>query len=468
MRRLGLVVIAAVQLLITLDTTIVYVALPKIQDSLHMSAAGLSWLVTAYALTFGALLLFAGRLGDIVGRRLLFTLGIILFTAASLAAGLADGEALLLAARAVQGTGAALATANALSLITSTFPEGAERNGALGVYSAMAAAGGAVGLLAGGLLTDLASWRWVFFVNVPIGILVAALTPVSLQETARTVMRRDILGTLTGSASIALLVYGLSHSADSGWSTTLTWGSLAAAAVLLATFILIESVARQPLMPFWILRDRPRAGSYLMMLLINAALFGMFFFLTQFFQNVLGYSALTAGLAFLPASAGFVAGAALASRLAERVAARLLSVVGTVAAGVGLVWLTQPGPGSSYLLPILVPLLLMSVGTGLTFVVLTIVATDRVSVADGGLASGTLSTFRQIGISVGLALLATVAVAVNTSRLSELGPHPSAALALRAAISGYHAGFGVAAVLALAAAIVAVLTLPGSKSRGAN
>lgn len=455
---LGLAVIAAVQLLITLDTTIVYVALPKIQGALHLSTVGLSWIVTSYALTFGASLLLAGRLGDIAGRRRLFTAGIVAFTATSLVAGLANSEALLLTMRAAQGISAAFAAANALSLITTTFPEGVSRNRALGVYSAMAAAGGAVGMLAGGVLTDLVSWRWIFFVNVPIGILVAVLTPRSLDETPRTSMRLDIPGVLTGTFGVALLVYGFSNTAEAGWSAGSTLVLLAAAVAFLAAFVLIESRAREPLMPLWILRDRQRAGSYLMMLLLNAAVFGAFFFLTQVFQRVLGYSALVAGLAFLPASIGFVAGAALASQLASRHAARVLAALGSVVATVGLGWLARSGPGSSYV-SIVLPLLLMAVGTGFAFVVLTITATANVDPANSGLASGTLSTFRQIGLSAGLALLATIAISSTKGDLAALGRHPAAAAVIQAASAGYRVGFAVAAALTLVAAVAAVLTL---------
>ena len=464
-RALGLVVIAAVQLLITLDATIVIVALPRIQEDLHFSTAGLSWVVTAYALPFGAFLLLAGRLGDIFGKRYMFIRAIAVFTAASLAAGFARDPAFLLAARAVQGASAAFAAANALALITATFREGKERRRALSIYTAMAAAGGAIGMLAGGVLTDLISWRWIFFVNIPIGIVVALLAPNSLSEAPRVTLRIDIIGAIVGGIGISLLVFGLSYSADTAWSDPLTVAALAGAIVFLTAFVMIEVRVRQPLMPLWILKDQVRAASYVIMLLLNASLFGAFFFLTEFFQDVLKYSPLLAGLAFLPASVGFVAGAAIVPRLIDRFSARVLAIAGTLTAAAGLAWLTQPSAGSSYVAGVLGPLILMSVGTGLTLVVLTITATEGISSTDGGLASGTLSTFRQVGISLGLALLPTIAITVAKDRLSGGPPHPSALAGSAAVLSGYHASFAVAAILAVVAAAAAVL-LAAQGNRG--
>src|SRR6266566_9617519 len=293
---LALLVIATAQLMVLLDATIVNVALPHIQRALSFSGSGLEWVVNAYALTFGGLLLLAGRAGDLLGRRQMFIAGLLLFSAASLAGGFATSQAWLLAARAVRGAGAAIIAATALALIATTFPEGPPRNRAMGVYAAMSVAGGAVGLIAGGLLTTYVSWRWVFFVNVPIGLLVAAMAPRVLGESARRRGRFDLPGAITATGGLALLVYGLSSAATSPngvshWGDTKVVASLAASVILLVSFVLIEMRSRHALMPLRIFRNRDRTGAYVIMLCVGTALFGMFFFLTLFVQSFRGYSA---------------------------------------------------------------------------------------------------------------------------------------------------------------------------------
>src|SRR5215472_2427186 len=312
-RRLGLAlaVISLAQLMLVLDELIVNTALPHIQRALHFSGTGLEWVVTGYAVAFGGLLLLGGRAGDSLGRRRMLRSGIAVFTLASLIGGLATLSWQLIAARVLQGAGAALAAPAALSLITVTFPEGKQRTRALGVYAAMTGMGGGVGLIAGGLLTTYASWRWVFFVNVPLGVLLAAGARYVLPESQRYRRRWDLPGAITGTAGFALLIYGLTRGATgpdgiSHWGDAATMASLGGAAVALVAFVLIEARAPQPLLPLWIFGDRNRAGVYLILLCLAATFFGMFFFLTLFTQGVWGYSPLRGGLAYLPFIAGFI------------------------------------------------------------------------------------------------------------------------------------------------------------------
>jgi EmrB/QacA subfamily drug resistance transporter len=344
-RRLGLalVVIATAQLMVVLDATIVNVALPHIERALGFSGSGLEWVVNAYAVTFGGLLLLGGRAGDILGRRRVFVFGLLLFSAASLLGGFATSEWWLLTARAVQGVGGAVIAPTALALITTNFPEGAPRNRAFGVYAAMAGAGSATGLLLGGILTTYLSWRWVLFVNVPIGIVVAAAAPRVLAESPRRPGRIDVAGAVTGTGGVALLVYGLSKAATgpdgvSHWGDAQVLVSLAASVVLLVSFVLIERRSSRPLLPMRLLADRSRSGAYLIMLCIATGLFGVFFFLTLFIQNVLGYSAIRAGIAFLPFAVGVVIASALASQLVPRIGPRPLIVAGAAAVAGGTFW----------------------------------------------------------------------------------------------------------------------------------
>ena len=334
-RRLGLalLVIATAQLMVVLDATIVNVALPHVQRALGFSGTGLEWVVNAYAVTFGGLLLLGGRAGDIFGRRRVFVFGLLLFSAASLLGGFATSQWWLLTARAVQGVGGAVIAPTALALITTNFPEGGERNRAFSVYAAMAGAGSAVGLLLGGILTTYVSWRWCFFVNVPIGIVVAAAAPRVLAESPRRPGRIDVAGAVTSTGGVALLVYGLSKAATgadgiSHWGDAQVLASLTASVVLLVSFVLIERRSSRPLLPMRILADRNRSGAYLIMLCVATGLFGLFFFLTLFIQTVLGYSAIRAGIAYLPFAVGVVIASGLASQLVPRIGPRPLIVAG--------------------------------------------------------------------------------------------------------------------------------------------
>jgi EmrB/QacA subfamily drug resistance transporter len=425
--------------MVVLDATIVNVALPHIQTALGFSGSGLEWVVNAYTLTFGGLLLLGGRAGDILGRRRVFIAGIILFSLASLLGGFATSQAWLLTARAIQGVGGAIVAPTALSLVTTNFPEGRPRNRAMGVYSAMSIGGIAVGLLAGGLLTTYASWRWVLFVNVPIGIAVALLAPRVLGESQRHPGRFDLPGAITGTLGLAALVYGLSSAATgangvSQWGDTKVLASLAAAVVLLASFIIIETRSPHALMPMRIFRNRSRSGAYLIMLCIGTAMFGMFFFLTIFVQTVWGYSALKTGVAYLPMVAVIMAGAGLSTQLVPRIGARPLLLAASAVATGGMFWLSRITEHSSYVSGLLGPMLVTAAGLGLLFMPLTLVALSKVEDRDAGLASSLVNTGQQVGGSIGLAVLGTVAwtVVANTARNSAAAAKAAAVAAAKA------------------------------------
>jgi EmrB/QacA subfamily drug resistance transporter len=404
----ALAVIAASQLMVVLDVTIVNIALPQIQQALGFSTTDLSWVLNAYTLTFGGFLLLGGRAGDILGRRRVLIAGIALFTLASFLGGLATSSGWLLAARALQGVGAAIAAPTALALITTNFAEGPERNRAFGVFGAVAGAGGALGLLAGGMLTSWLSWRWVLFVNVPIGVLLAALAPLYITESERQPGRFDLAGALTSTAGMTALVYGLISAAQDGWSNLTTVGSFTAAAVLLAAFFRVETRIRQPITPLHLFADRNRAGSYAIMLALSAALVGMFFFLTLFVQDVLGYSPLRAGLSFLPVTAAIIVSSQFAARSLPRLGARRLMTTGALLAVAGLAWLTRVSVTSGYLDGILGPMLVFGLGMGLLFVPLTVVAVSGVPPDEAGAASSLLNVMQQVGGSLGLSILVTV------------------------------------------------------------
>ncbi|HEX3490210.1 MAG TPA: MFS transporter [Streptosporangiaceae bacterium] len=436
---LALVVIATAQLMVVLDATIVNVALPHIQHALGFSGSGLEWVVNAYALTFGGLLLLGGRAGDILGRKRVFIAGIILFSVASLLGGFATTEAWLLAARALQGVGGAIVAPTALSLVATNFPEGRERNRAMGVYATMSIAGAAVGLLAGGVLTTYLDWRWVLFVNVPIGIAVALLAPRALTESTRHSGRFDIPGAITGTLGLAALVYGLSSAATSPngvshWGDTKVVASLTAAVVLLALFLVIESRSKHALMPMRIFSNRSRSGAYLVMLCLGTAMFGMFFFLTIFVQDVWHYSALKTGVAYLPMVAMIMIMAAVSTQLVPRIGARPLLLAASAIATGGMFWLSRINEHSTYAGGLLGPMLVTAAGLGLLFMPVTLVSLSKVEDRDAGLASSLVNTGQQVGGAIGLAILGTVAwtVVANTARNSAEHAKAVAAAAARA------------------------------------
>ena len=460
-RGLALVLISAVQMMVILDGTIVNIALPSIQRELHFSAAGLEWVIAAYALAFGGLLLLGGRSGDLFGRRRMFVIGVAIFTGASLLGGLAPNSAMLIAARVAQGVGGAIASPTALALIQSTFPEGRERARAMGVYAAMSGAGGSLGLLLGGILTDVASWRWVLFVNVPIGAVVALLAPGVLAATPPTRRGRlDLPGALSVTVGMTSLVYGLSHAAGSGWANATTVGSLVVAVVLLSGFIAIESRSEHALMPLHIFGDRNRAGAYAVMMCLASAMFGTFFFITQFVQNVLGYSPLKAGVAFLPMTLGIGTTAAVVARLVGRVGTRRPMTVGPLLAASGLFWLSFVNTGSAYL-TVIGPLMLIAVGMGSTFVPLTLTVMARVKTQEAGLASALLNTAQQIGGALGLAVLVTVATAVTAAH--HAATNVPRVLAMHQAVSsGYDAAWRIASLVALCGFLLAWAVVRGA------
>ncbi|MFC7218609.1 MFS transporter [Streptomyces polyrhachis] len=407
-RGIALVLIAACQLMVVLDATIVNIALPHIQTALDFSTTGLTWVVSAYTLTFGGLLLLGGRAGDILGRRRVFIFGILLFIVASLLGGLAQEPWQLLAARALQGVGGAIASPTSLALMTTTFPEGPERNRAFGVFAAVSAGGGAVGLLAGGLLTDSLNWRWVLFVNVPIGLLIVALVPLYISESERHPGRFDILGAVTSTLGVASLVYGFIQAADRGWGDGRALGFFGAAVALLTVFLLIEQRAREPITPLRMFADRNRAGTYLIMTCLAAAMFGMFFYIVLFVQNALGFSPVEAGLAFLPVTVAITLGAGLSQRFLAVFGPKPFMVTGSIITAAGMAWQTQLDPGSSYLGGVLGPMLLFGFGMGLNFVTLTLTAVSGVAQHEAGAASALLNVTQQVGGSIGLAILTTV------------------------------------------------------------
>ena len=466
---LALAVIALAQLMIVLDVTIVNVSLPHVQRALGFSGNGLEWVVNAYALAFGGLLLLGGRLGDILGRRSVFVAGVLLFSGASLAGGLATSQWWLIAARTAQGAGAAVIAPTALSLLITTFAEGPSRNKAMGVYAATSAAGGAVGLLVGGLLTTYANWRWVFFVNVPVGILLAMLAPGVFAASQRIAGRFDLPGALSGASGLALLVYGISHATTdqrgvSHWGDAATIGTLVAAGLLLVTFVIIEWRSSHALMPLRIFADRNRCGAYLIVLCVVTAMFGIFFFLTVFLQTVWGYSALKAGVAYLPMALAVVAVATLSSRLVERLGARPLLLAGTLLVAAGMFWLSRGITAQGdYLSGVLGPMLVLATGLGLTFPANNLTALAHVSERDAGLASSLLNICQQIGGSIGLAVLGTVAwSSVATSlRQQAVAAAPAAAAQMHAhALEvGFERGFEVAASVALLAVVVVVVMI---------
>ncbi len=455
-RWLVLVIACLAQFMVVLDATVVNVALPSIQRGLDFSAANLQWVVNGYTLFFGGFLLLGGRAADLAGRKRLFIAGVVLFSAASLLNGLAQSSAILVGGRALQGLGGALVSPAALAIITTTFTDQAERTKALGVWAAIAAGGGAVGLLMGGVLTDLASWRWVFFVNVPVGIATVALALRYITESRVQTAQRsfDIAGAVTVTAGLVVLVYAIVKAQAFGWGSGRTLGLVAVALALLAAFVVIEHRSAAPLMRLSIFRIRTIAVSDTVLLLLASGMFGMFFFASLYVQEILGYSPLKAGLAFLPVTVGIVIGAGLAQQLIRRVGVRNVSIAGLLLATVGMLVLTQVPVHGSYLRDLLPGLMPLSIGMGLVFVPITLLATSGVTDNDSGLASGLFNTAQQVGGSLGLAILSTLA-ASRTSNL--LQSHSATHIAAR--VSGYHVAFLAAAIMLAGGAVIMAVGL---------
>jgi EmrB/QacA subfamily drug resistance transporter len=463
-RWLALALLAAAQFVVVLDASIVNVALPSIGRDLQFSQEDLSWVVNGYVLVFGGFLLLGGRLADLLGRRRMFMVGLIVFAVASLAGGLATSPGMLIAARAVQGLGGALLSPAALSLLTVMFAEGAERNRALGVWGAVAGSGGAAGVLLGGVLTEYAGWEWVLFVNFPIGLAAAALAPRLLPESRTAGARRfDVAGAVTVTAGLSLLVYTLVDANDAGWTSVQTLGLAAVSLALLAGFVLIELRSAAPLVNFEIFRNRTLTGTNITALLVAAALFSMFFFISLYMQQVLGYDALQAGLAYLPLTAGIIVSAGMASQLITRLGFKPVFVGGLVLTAAGLAWFSQVSVDGGYVSDILFPSLLTAVGLGFAFVSMTVAAVAGVSPQQAGLASGLINTSQQIGGALGLAILASVATSRTESVMAEAGGSPAA---LPTALTeGFQAAFTVGVGFAVLGAILAVVLISSKTSR---
>jgi len=428
---LVLALILTSQLMVVLDATIVNIALHDIKDALGFSSAGLSWVVNAYTLTFGGLLLLGARAGDLLGRRRVFLTGIALFSLASLVGGFAQNPTELLIARAVQGVGGALASPSALALLMTMFPQGRERTRAIGLYTAVSIGGAAVGLIAGGMLSEWASWRWVLFVNVPIGLVLLLLGRTTLPETDRAAGRFDLAGALTSTLGMTALVYGFVHAATNGWSTVETIGSFALGVVLLAAFVVVEVRAEEPITPLRLFASRNRSSSYVARLLLVAGMMGMFFFLTQFLRGVLGYSDLRTGFAFLPLTAMVFGASQLSARfLVDRLGDQRMMIIGITFSTLGMLWLTQLSETSSYL-DLVGPLMVFGLGNGLAFVPLTTAALDGVAPADAGAASGLVNVMQQVGGSLGLAVLVTVFGTAAQEAQADVNPGLSPAAAAR-------------------------------------
>ncbi|MGI8507395.1 MAG: MFS transporter, partial [Solirubrobacteraceae bacterium] len=416
--------------------------------------ANLQWVVNGYTLIFGGFLLLGGRAADLIGRKRLFVAGVVLFSVASLINGFAQSSGMLIAGRALQGLGGALVSPAALSIVTTTFTDGEQRTKALGVWSAIAAGGAAIGLLMGGVLTDIASWRWVFFVNVPVGVATVALALRYVAESRLDVARRsfDVAGAVAVTGGLVVLVYAIVKAQAFGWGSPRTLALGAVAVALLAAFVAIERRSRAPLMRLSIFRVRSLAVADTVLLLVASGMFGMFFFASLYVQEVLGYSPLKAGLAFLPVTAGIMIGAGLAQQLIRRIGVRNVALGGVTIATAGMLVLTQLPVHGSYAGNLLVGLLPMSLGMGLTFVPITLLGTSGVSSDDNGLASGLFNTAQQVGGSLGLAILSTLA-ASQASRLA----HSGTSTVLAAKVSGYHVAFlGAAIMLAIGAGLLAL------------
>ncbi|MEV0587589.1 MFS transporter [Nonomuraea sp. NPDC050310] len=463
----ALPVICVAQLILVLDVTIVNVALPSIQQGLGFDPADLAWVTTAYTLPYGGLLLLGGRLGDLLGRRRTFLAGVAVFTLASLLGGLVDEPGPLIAARALQGVGAALTSPSALSLLHSAYPEGPARHRALAVYGALSGVGVALGLLSGGLLTEFLSWRWVMLVNVPIGLLVLVLAPLCVPVPARSPRRLDLPGVLLGTAGLVTLAYGLSRPAEHGWDDGPTLVVLAAAAGLLAVFVLVERqverLGGEPAMPLALWRHRTRAGAYLIAGLFFACLYPAFFFLTRFIQDVLGYGALEAGWAAMPIGVGTLVIGLVARRLVTRVPLAVLVAAGGAFAALAGLWLGRLEPDSGYWAALFPAMVGLSVGVGFALVANTLSAMTEVAERDAGLASGVLGTAQQIGGSLGLAAFASLAATRSKDEFGEwVAAHPrtepGTAVLDEALTSGFSLGFVLTAGAAGLALVVALLT----------
>src|SRR4051812_30409342 len=454
-RWVTLVLVCMAQFMVILDATIVNVALPTIQRDLHFSQTDLQWVINSYTLMFGGFLLLGGRAADILGRKRIFIAGVILFSAASLLNGLSTSAGMLVAFRGLQGLGGALVSPAALSIITTTFDEGPDRTKALGVWGAIAAGGGAIGLLLGGILVDTLSWEWIFFVNVPVGIVAAILSARLIRESkAEGTGAFDILGAVTVTAGLMVLVYAIVKAQSFGWGSAKTLALGAVALALLGAFVFVESRIRGPLVRLSIFKVRTLAVGNLVLLLVAGGMYAMFFFATLYVQGVLGFSPLEAGLAFLPVTGGIVLGSGLAQFLVPKIGARANTIVGLIMAAGGLLLLSAIPVDGSYAADLLPGLLLMSFGMGNFFVPITLIATTGVERNDAGLASGLFNTSQQVGGALGLAILSTLAANRTTDVLGGLGHAPTPGDHATALVDGFQVAFAAGAGLMVLAGVL--------------
>jgi EmrB/QacA subfamily drug resistance transporter len=457
--RATLLLACLAQFMVILDVSVVNVALPAIRGGLHFSEVDLQWVVNAYTVTFAGFLLLGGRAADLLGRRRVFVAGLVLFALASLAGGISDSQTVLIAARAVQGLGGAVIAPASLSILTTTFPEGAQRNRAVGIWGAMGGAGGAAGVLLGGVITDLLSWRWILFINVPIGLLAAFAAQRFITESRRPMSSRDfdLTGALAATIGLSLLVLGIVRTDQTGWGSAPTLAIIGAGIALLAGFVLVEGrFASAPLMPLRIWASRTLSAANVVVLLVGGSTFAMWFFVSLYLQQVLGYSPIRAGLAFLPMTLCIVAGSTIASRTVARVGAKPLLVGGMAVMTLGLALFTRITTHGDYAADVLVPGILVGIGIGFAFVPATISAVAGVAPAEAGLASGLVNTARLFGGALGLAVLAAIATDHTNSEL-HAGASAHAALT-----SGFQLAFVIAAAFALIGGLVAAFGLPSS------
>jgi EmrB/QacA subfamily drug resistance transporter len=460
--------------MVVLDDTIANIALPTLQNDLRISAANLPWVINAYILAFGGLLLFGGRLGDLYGRRRMLQVGMAIFTVASLLVGLAQDGVSVIASRGLQGIGAALTAPNALALIATTFPEGKARSKAMAVYGAMSGLGIIAGLILGGLLTGMLGWRWAFYINVPIGLAVLAGSR-TLVEAELHKGRPDLAGALTSIGGMAALVYGITRGGEHGWTDSITLASFVTSAILLPVFLILQARSNDPLLPLRLFNDRNRAGSYLAMLLLGFGLMGMIYMLTLYLQHILGYSPIWTALAFLPFGAGIILGAGISSKLAMRFAPREVAVPGALIGGAALFWLSNIGQELDYIWHFIPAAFLTAFGFVTAVIALALTAVKGVQAQETGIASALFNASQQIGIALGLAVLSTISVSVTASRLPDAltalyrgrgaGNTGMVQSASEALIHGYGLGLAGSGIALVIAAIIAALLVNAKRGQ---
>jgi EmrB/QacA subfamily drug resistance transporter len=464
-----LIIACMAQFMVILDVSVVNVALPAIRHALRFTEADLQWVVNAYTVTFAGFLLLGGRAADLLGRRRVFVTGMVVFAGSSLLGGISDSQTLLIIARLAQGLGGAIIAPASLAILTTTFTDPKERNRAIGIWGSMAGAGGAAGVLAGGVITDLLSWRWILFINVPIGVVVAILATRMVAEgnTPHATRNFDFLGALTATGGLSLLVYGIVRTTTTGWGDTGTLALIAGGLVVIGLFLLIEGrFAAAPLMPLRLFTSRSLSAANVIIMTVGGSTFAMWFFYSLYLQQVQRHTPLQAGLIFLPMTVAIILGSQLAGRSVMRFGAKRLLIFGMVVLSAGLLLFTDITAGGSYLTEGLLPSLLVSIGMPFAFIPGTISATSGVPAHEAGLASGVVNTSRMFGGALGLAVLATIATSRTNHDLREVA-HPSLAASNHALVAGFQLGFSVAAAIGLVGVLVAVFLTPTVRVRPA-